>query len=77
MQHALERHVSEGLLRLKEKLKKEREKVLLQEELLWRHKSRVEWLKAGDKNTMFFHLSTVIRRRRNKVEELLNEHGDG
>lgn len=37
------------------------------EEILWYQKARVEWLKNGDRNTSFFHLSTVIKQWRNKV----------
>ncbi|CAL9024686.1 unnamed protein product, partial [Prunus brigantina] len=49
--------------------------ILEQEELFWLQKSRNTWLKEGDRNTHFFHLSTVIRRRRNKLEGLNNEAG--
>lgn len=47
----------------------------LQEEMLWHQNSRVEWLQCGDKNTKFFHLSTLIRRRRNRVELLRADDG--
>ncbi|KAK2642210.1 hypothetical protein Ddye_023973 [Dipteronia dyeriana] len=46
-----------------------------QKELFWKEKSRNCWLKEGDKNTTFFHLSTVIRRRRNKLEGFKGEDG--
>lgn len=50
---------------------------LLDQEAICRHqKSRIKWLQAGDRNTKFFHLSTIIRRRRNKIERLKNEHGE-
>ncbi|XP_021826059.1 uncharacterized protein LOC110766949 [Prunus avium] len=49
--------------------------LLEQEELFWLHKSRNTWLKEGDKNSRFFHLSTIIRRRRNKLEGLNNDAG--
>lgn len=65
---------SERMLRLEVKLKERRE-ILLQEELLWLQKSRNECLKVGDGNTKFFHTSTLIKRRRNKVEALLDDHG--
>ncbi|KAM2666646.1 hypothetical protein EV2_018455 [Malus domestica] len=45
------------------------------EEIFWKQKSRVKWLQEGDRNTRFFHLSTIIRRRRNKIEGLWNNDG--
>lgn len=42
------------------------------EEIHWHQRSRVRWLQAGDKNTKFFHLSTVQRRKRNKVRLIKN-----
>ncbi|KAB5545180.1 hypothetical protein DKX38_013292 [Salix brachista] len=50
--------------------------LLDQEELFWKQKSRNSWLKEGDRNTHFFHLSTIIRRRKNKIEGLQNTNGD-
>ncbi|KAF7154196.1 hypothetical protein RHSIM_Rhsim01G0175200 [Rhododendron simsii] len=33
-----------------------------QESMFWHQRSRVNWLKVGDKNTRFFHLTTIQRR---------------
>lgn len=56
-------------------MKKERRDIFLREGLLWLQKSHNEWLKARDSNTKYFHTSTLIRRRRNKVEALLDDNG--
>jgi hypothetical protein len=48
---------------------------LRRNEILWRQKSREMWLKDGDKNSKFFHLSTVIGRKRNSIDDIKN--GDG
>lgn len=46
-----------------------------QEEQYWGQRSRIKWLNYGDKNTKFFHASTVQRRDRNKLLRIQN--GDG
>lgn len=73
---ALAKRVSVGLLHLEAKLKKEWADVLLQEEMLWMQKSRIDWPKLGDKNTRFFHMSTLVRRRKNRVEMLEGDDGE-
>lgn len=63
------------LFDLEKKLLGELNVILDQEELFWIQKSRNSWLKEGDKNTKFFHLSTIVRRRRNKIEGLKDRNG--
>nr|XP_029146996.1 uncharacterized protein LOC114924945 [Arachis hypogaea] len=64
------------ILKHKEKkLRAEYNLVLAQEELLWYQKSRDQWVRYGDRNTSFFHMQTIIRRKSNKVHGLLV--GDG
>ena len=36
-------------------ISRELEASLLQEEICWRQKSRIRWLKEGDKCTKYFH----------------------
>lgn len=40
------------------------------EEIYWRQRSGVRWLKEGDRNSKFFHQTTLDRRRRNKIVKL-------
>ena len=42
------------------------------EELLWRQRSRIDWLTSGDKNTEFFHLRASIYRKKNMIKALQN-----
>ena len=49
---------------------------LEREEVKWHKKSRELWLKEGDRNSKFFHLSTVVRRRKNQIAEIQLENGN-
>ncbi|PKI42454.1 hypothetical protein CRG98_037127, partial [Punica granatum] len=51
----------------------ELDEILLRKDLIWRQKSRELWLKNGDKNSKFFHLSTIIRRRTNHIAAVKGE----
>lgn len=42
----------------------------------WARQSRIEWLKAGNKNKKYFHAVTGQRMGRNKIERLENQEGD-
>jgi len=46
-----------------------------QEEILWRQKSSVNWLREGERNTKFFHQAMVQHRQRNKIFSILNSEG--
>ncbi len=50
--------------------KAEYENLLLLEEISWRQKSRIRWLREGDKNTHFFHRVANSKRRFNFIDHL-------
>lgn len=62
--------------RLEAKLLLEYNETLIQEEILWFQKSRSRWLVYGDRNTRYFHTSTIVKRRRNKITSLCTEEGN-
>ncbi|XP_043698819.1 uncharacterized protein LOC122649647 [Telopea speciosissima] len=49
---------------------KELEKALHQNELFWKQKSKIDWLREGDRNSKFFHMMTMKRRHRNRILKL-------
>jgi hypothetical protein len=46
-----------------------------QEEILWQQKSRKLWLREGDRNTSFFHKSTIQHRKHNRITRLKSPDG--
>ncbi|CAM8914551.1 unnamed protein product [Rhodiola kirilowii] len=48
---------------------------LAREELLWKQRSRAEWLKAGDRNTTFFRAKATQRRDKKLINRLETEDG--
>ena len=60
---------------LEASLQAELSKWLLRTQALWHQKSRELWLKLGDKNTKFFHFSTIIKRKRNIIDALRDDNG--
>ena len=66
---------SEYMGRIEANLQTELSEWPVRSESLWRQKSRELWLKAGDKNSSFFHLSTIIRRRHNNIDAIKADNG--
>lgn len=46
-----------------------------QEEILWKQKSRIRWLKEGERNTKFFHSTTIQRRMHNTITFIQKQDG--
>ena len=76
IQKSLSERFKPSLVKHEAKLQEEYNQIIDQEEIFWMQKSMANWLKEGDKNTTFVHLSTMIRRRYNKLEGLNNEYGE-
>lgn len=75
VQDLLDVSQSDELLHKEEELIKELDVVMEQEEIVWFQKSREKWISEGDRNTKYFHTSTIIRRRKNRIEMLKNNDG--
>ena len=55
---------------------KELSTALKAEEMIWRQKSRVLWLRKADRNSKYFHALVKQRRARNRITQLLDENGN-
>lgn len=74
-QKALNSKPCQFLLDLEANLTKDFNDLLKLEEDFWAVKSRTNWLLDGDRNTNFFHLSTINRRRSNRILSLKDSTG--
>ncbi|KAL0462101.1 UNVERIFIED_CONTAM: LINE-1 retrotransposable element O protein [Sesamum latifolium] len=55
--------------------KAELTKLILQEEVFWKQRSKVLWLKEGDRNTCFFHAKANQRHHTNAIRKLRKPDG--
>ena len=72
-QKVLSNNPSSSLINLKNQLQKELETILDQECDLWMLKSRLNWMIQGDRNTSFYHVSTLARRKRNHIAAIKDD----
>lgn len=77
--HGIARSLSNGdnsyLYHLLNKLWFEYDQLLYQKEVFWFQKSRCKLLESGDKNTRYFHGTTVSIRKKQKIESLQDSNG--
>ena len=79
MEEIQHRIITEG--RMKERCKEgviisQLEEQRKQEEILWKQKSRVKWLREGERNTESFHQAMIQHRQRNRTFSIKNEEGE-
>nr|CAD1826001.1 unnamed protein product [Ananas comosus var. bracteatus] len=58
---------------LRLQLKGRYDELCLQDEIYWKQRSKVHWLKAGDANTKSFHIRATIRRNKNFISQLSDD----
>ncbi|KAG5523350.1 hypothetical protein RHGRI_035240 [Rhododendron griersonianum] len=56
-------------------IKEELEITLLREEMYQHQRSRLNWIRYGDKNTSFFHATVTQRRQRNQLSKIRDSRG--
>jgi hypothetical protein len=56
-------------------LKNEIHKLLEKDELQWKQRAKMDWLREGDQNTKFFHACVRQRQCRNRIEKIEDESG--
>lgn len=64
-----------SLLIKEEECIKNWKEILSKEEIYWKQRSRIQWLKEGDINSAFFNHSTSIHKKRNLIKFLKDDTG--
>lgn len=75
IQKAMALRPTAQLVELEKILHQELDSILNQERDIWALKSRVNWLVDGERNTAFFHVTTLVRRKRNRIDAIKNTMG--
>ncbi|XP_028060302.1 uncharacterized protein LOC114263917 [Camellia sinensis] len=75
IQKALATYFSHNLHALERDLIKQYNSTLFQEEILWFQKSRAKHIMLGDRNTKYFHISTISKRRKTKINSFKDNAG--
>ncbi|PON70693.1 Endonuclease/exonuclease/phosphatase [Trema orientale] len=65
-------HTFRGTL---ESYEKELDRLLLLDEYYWKQRSQTEWLKGGDSNSKFFHMTASMRRSKNRIAGIKDNMG--
>ncbi|KAL4297544.1 hypothetical protein GQ457_12G009380 [Hibiscus cannabinus] len=76
VQRRLDRGRNAFLSHLESSLQLELEQLLDQEELLWKQKSRSDWISFGDRNTAYFHKRATLNKRINRITKLQLASGE-
>ncbi|KAM0844489.1 hypothetical protein ACQ4PT_057047 [Festuca glaucescens] len=58
------------------KISLELDELLHREEMMWRQRSRVSWLKEGDRNTSYFHRKANWRQSKNTIKRIRGLNGN-
>ena len=76
IQKALANNPNAFLLNLQVQLSNEFNQILQWEEELWAMKARTNWLVVGERNTSYFHFSTIVHRSANRISCVKLENED-
>ncbi|KAK2377607.1 hypothetical protein QL285_078261 [Trifolium repens] len=66
--------IDEASARRYQELQNNHANLLVQEEAYWRQRAKMHWLKEGDLNTKFFHMSANVRSKVKRIERLVKEN---
>ncbi|KAL9664215.1 hypothetical protein QQ045_019614 [Rhodiola kirilowii] len=66
---------TEQVISKETQLQEELDEWFAREELMWRQRSRIEWLKEGDLNTKFFHTRASQRKKKNTITKIKGPNG--